>query len=205
MATTWNLSGEYCETCSCDFLCPCLPSNLAARPTRGDCYFLFGFDVSQGRYGSVSLDGLKFAVVGHTPGIMLEGNWSVGLIVDARATAEQEQAIAAIASGQAGGPMAALGPLVGTFLGVQRGPITFTRDGMRRAVMIPGLLEQELVGAESGVKPGEPLYVDNTMHPANARLALAKASRSFLSAFNLRWEDTSGRNNGHYAPFAWRN
>ena len=55
MATTWNLSGEYCETCNCDFLCPCLPSNLAARPTRGECFFLFGFDIAQGRYGSVSL------------------------------------------------------------------------------------------------------------------------------------------------------
>ena len=49
-------------------------------------------------------------MIGYTPGVMLEGNWSVGLIVDERATAEQEQAIAAIASGQAGGPMAALGP-----------------------------------------------------------------------------------------------
>jgi hypothetical protein len=204
MTTTWSISGGYCETCSCDFLCPCLPSNFAARPTRGECYFLFGFEIAQGLYGSVSLDGLKFAVVGHTPGVMLEGMVR-RLIVDARATAEQEQAIAAIASGQAGGPMAALGPLVGTFLGVERGPIAFTQDGMRRSVTIPGRLEQELVGAESGVKPGEPLYVDNTMHPANSRLALAKATRSSLSAFNLRWEDTSGRNNGHYAPFAWRN
>jgi hypothetical protein len=203
MATTWNLSGEYCETCSCDFLCPCLPSNLAAPPTRGDCYFLFGFDVAQGRYGAVALDGSKFALVGHTPGVMLEGHWSVGLIVDERATAEQEQALAAIASGQAGGPMAALGPLVGEFLGVQRAPIRYAKDGLRRSVVIPGLLEQELAGVESGVAAGEPLYIENTMHPANSRLALARGRRSWLSAFDLRWEDASGRNNGHYAPFAW--
>jgi hypothetical protein len=67
------------------------------------------------------------------------------------------------------------------------------------------MLEQELAGVESGVRPGEPLYVDNTMHPATARLALARASRSRLSAFNLSWEDRSGRNNGHYAPFSWHN
>ncbi len=205
MAIAWQLSGEYCETCSCDFLCPCLPSNLAATPTRGECFFLFGFDISQGRYGGVGLDGLKFAVVGRTPGIMLNGDWSVGVIVDERATVEQSQALTAIASGQVGGPMAALGPLVGTFLGVQRAPIRFTKTGLQRSVVIPGLLEQELTGVESGVKPGEPIYVDNTLHPANSRLALARASRSHLSAFDLRWEDTSGRNNGHYAPFSWRN
>jgi hypothetical protein len=205
MATSWQLSGEYCETCSCDFLCPCLPSNLTARPTQGDCYFLFGFDVTEGRYGTVTLDGLKFAVVGHTPGVMVEGNWSVGLIVDEQASAEQVEALTAIASGQAGGPMSALGPLIGKFLGVERKPIQFTKDGMRRSVSIPGVLEQELAGVESPTKPGEPLYVDNTMHPANPRLALARASRSQLSAFGLTWQDTSGKNNAHYAPFIWKN
>ena len=48
-------------------------------------------------------------------------------------------------------------------------------------------------------------YVDNTGHPANARLALARASGSRLSAFGLQWEDASGQNNGHFAPFAWKN
>ena len=40
--------------------------------------------------------------------------------------------------------------------------------------------------------------------PANARLALAHSSGSRLSAFGLRWEDASGQNNGHFAPFAWK-
>ena len=43
----------------------------------------------------------------------------------------------------------------------------------------------------------------STGHPANARLALARASGSRLSAFGLNWEDASGQNNGHFAPFAW--
>ena len=55
-----------------------------------------------------------------------------------------------------------------------------------------------------GVNDAEPMYVDNTPHPANARLALAKALPSRLHAFGLDWEDDSGRNNGPFAPFDWR-
>ena len=119
MATSWQVAGDYLETCSCDFLCPCLPSNLADPPTKGWCTFAMVFRVGSGRYGAVSLDGLAFAVVGHTPGRMADGNWSVGVITDERGSAEQREALAAIASGQAGGPMAALGPLVGRVLGVE--------------------------------------------------------------------------------------
>jgi hypothetical protein len=205
MATTWELSGEYCETCSCDYLCPCLPSNLTARPSRGHCYFIFGFKVAKGRYGGGLLDGLGFAVVGYTPGVMVEGNWSVGVIVDDRASAEQEQALVSIVSGQAGGPMAPIAPLIATFLGVERRPVQFKKEGMRRALVIPGVVDQELEGVESPARAGHPLYIDNSMHPANPRLALARAKRSHLSAFGLAWDDVSGRNNGHFAPFAWRN
>ena len=141
MATTsWQLSGDYFETCSCDFLCPCLPSNLAAQPTMDYCNFAMVFHIDQGRYGDLALDGLHFAVVGHTPTVMSQGNWSVGVILDERATAEQQQALTAIASGQAGGPMAPLGPLIGTFLGTTVKPIHYQRNQLQRSVSIPGVL-----------------------------------------------------------------
>jgi hypothetical protein len=37
----------------------------------------------------------------------------------------------------------------------------------------------------------------------NARLALAKATRSKFDVFGMRWNDSSGKRNGHFAPFAW--
>lgn len=202
--SAWQVAGDYFETCSCTFLCPCLPSNMAARPSSGDCYFAMAFHIDRGRYGSVPLDGLNFAVIGHTPAAMGEGHWSVGVIVDEHATKEQRDALAAIGSGEAGGPMAAVGPLVERVLGVEARPFTFKKDGMKRSLSVPGALEQSLEGVPSPVKTGEALYVDNTGHPANSRLALARASGSRLSAFGLRWEDASGRNNGHFAPFSWK-
>ena len=53
------------------------------------------------------------------------------------------------------------------------------------------------------VKEGEAIYLDNAAHPANARLALAKATRSRFNVFGIQWDDTSGRRNGHFAPFDW--
>ena len=199
----WSVKGEYFETCSCDFLCPCLPSSMAAKPTDGDCNFAMVFQVDQGQKDGVALDGVRFAVLGHTPGPMAEGGWSVGVIVDDGASEAQTEAIAAIASGQAGGPMSALGPLVKDFKGVDRAPIRIEKAGERRTATIPGRLEHAIEPAPSPVRPGEPIYIDNTLHPANPRLALAHALKTSMSVFGIKFADASGRKNGHFAPFAW--
>ena len=199
----WTASGDYFETCTCDYLCPCLSSNLTAPPTKGDCVFAFAFRVDRGRFGDVSLDGLCFALAGVAPGPMGDGNWNVGLIVDDRADAAQEKAIAAIASGEAGGPLAALAPLIASFRGVEKKSIRFEKDGLRRSVSIPGTLDQAVEGVPSPTVPGEPLVIDNSIHPVNKRVALARATKSVMSAFGLRMNDTSGRNNGHFAAFSW--
>jgi len=198
----WQISGEYFEACNCDFVCPCPTSGMAARPTKGHCDAGLVFRVERGRYASTALDGLAFAVLLHTPGPMIEGNWTVGLILDERASAAQREALTTIASGQGGGPMAAVGPLVGRFAGAEAKPIQIEKSGMRRSVSIPGVLDIAIEGV-TGARQSEPIYFDNVGHPAASRLALAKASRGHMHAFGIDWDDTSGRNNGHFAPFAW--
>lgn len=203
MATPqWKISGDYFEACNCDSVCPCPTSGLAARPTKGSCDAGLVFHVERGTHGPTTLDGLNFAVLLHTPGPMIAGNWTVGVIVDERATAAQREGLAAIGSGQGGGPMGALGPLVGNFAGVEAKAIRIERDGMRRSVLIPGVLDLAVEGIP-GASPTEPIYFDNVGHPAASRLALAKASRSHMHAFGINWDDTSGKNNGHFAPFSW--
>ena len=198
----WKISGDYLEACSCDSVCPCPTSGLAARPTKGACDAGLVFHIERGTHGTTSLDGLNFAVLLHTPGPMGAGNWTVGLIVDERATADQREAIVAIGSGQSGGPMAAVGPLVTKFAGVESRPIQIERGGMRRSASIPDLLDISVDGIP-GASPSEPIYLDNVGHPAASRLALAKASRGHMHAFGINWDDTSGKNNGHFAPFSW--
>ena len=201
-AAQWRIIGQYFEACSCDFVCPCPTSGLTAAPTKGHCDVGFVFHIERGEHAGTRLDGLSFAILVHTPGPMIAGNWTVGVIVDERATVPQREALTAIASGQGGGPIGTLGSLVGRFGGVQAKPIKIETSGMRRSVSIPGMLDLAIEGIP-GANSGEPIYFDNIGHPAATRLALAKASRSHMHGFGIDWDDTAGRNNGHFAPFAW--
>ena len=205
MATPkWQIDGQYYENCSCDYVCPCVPGQLQVRPTKGSCTFAMGFQIERGRFGEVPLDGLGFVVVALTPEEMAKGNWSVGLVVDERATEAQREAIAGIASGSAGGPMAALGGLIGKFLGAEHAPIVFRRDGVSWSVQAGNKVRIEGKGA-TGIDPARPpMQLSNTGHPAADTITLANASNSRVDLLGLAWEDASRRNNAQYAPFSWR-
>ena len=205
-APKWQVDGQYFETCSCDFVCPCLPGRMAVKPTKGSCTFAMAFQIDRGSYGSVPLDGLSFVVVGYTPEEMGKGKWSVGLIVDDHASAEQREAVTAIASGAAGGPMSVLGGLIAKFLGVESAPIRFERNGARWSVKASNLIDMAAEAA-MGMNPdaAEPLRLSNTGHPAADSFMLAHASKSHVDFLGLTLNDMTGKNNGQYAPFSWRN
>jgi hypothetical protein len=99
--------------------------------------------------------------------------------------------------------MAALGPLVGRVAGVEKRPISFEVDGLKRRVEAGELVEQTCEGVPGPARTGEPIYLENTCHPVNARLALAKATRSRMHAFGIDSDDASGTRNGRFARFAW--
>jgi hypothetical protein len=134
----WQLSGDYFENCSCSVVCPCLVSKaapLTSRPTEGVCDVPLVFHIDRGSYDSIALDGLNVALAIHTPGPMADGNWSVAAYIDERADDKQTEALGAIFTGAAGGPMAAFAPLIGKNLGVKRSRSHFelkTRDALRK-------------------------------------------------------------------------
>lgn len=200
---SWQISGEYMETCNCTMLCPCITSNLTAVPTEGDCKAAVAMRVDKGHKDGVKLDGVSFIVFMYAPGAMGAGNMTVGLVVDDGASEQQVKAITDIATGAAGGPMAALAPLVGRIAGIERRPISFKADGLNRAVVAGDLIDQACEGVASAVAPDQALVVDNTAHPVNSRLSIAKAVRSKFNIFGIKWDDSSGTRNGHFAPFAW--
>jgi hypothetical protein len=199
----WAVKGDYFETCNCDYLCPCIYTRMEAAPTHGDCKVAMVFRIRKGHFGSQTLDGLSFAVLGRAPGPMADGNWRVGLIIDERATADQAQAIETICSGQAGGPMEMMAPLVGDYAGSLRGSFKIEKKRMSFSIQVSDMIEQQASAVESLSAPGKPIFLDNAGHPANTRLALARGTRSKLHAFGIDWDDTQGGHNAHFAPFNW--
>jgi hypothetical protein len=204
MTTAWRLSGDYFENCNCSVVCPCLMSTnaqLTSKPTQGFCDVVLAFHIDKGSYGSVPLDDLNVAMIGHTPGPMADGNWTVAVYFDERANDQQIEALGAIFTGAAGGPMAAFAPLIGTNLGVKKAPIKYRVDGKKRSAEIPNILNLAVEPLPSMREDGEMWAA--TGHPINPdKLFLAMGAKG--SKFNdhgLRW-DNSGRN-GHYAPINW--
>jgi hypothetical protein len=201
---TWELSGQYMESCNCDYVCPCIFTNPQGPATHEHCFAVMTFRIERGHHGDVPLDGLKFALVIRSNRVMADGDWVFGCVVDETANDAQRQALAAIASGKAGGPPQMIRDnLVSDFRGVEVRPIEFTAEGLRRASEIPGVLGFEIEGVASRNRSGEPYYIDNTAHPANRRLALARAKRTEIKGFGLNLSLLGKGNNGHFAPFAW--
>jgi len=201
--SNWNIEGTFFETCSCEYLCPCIFTNLEAMPSEGKCDFAFCFMVDKGEKDGVNLDGVKAIALMSAPGVMLEGGFTGGLIVDESASDEQAEAIASILTGEAGGPMAALAPLVAEVKGIERRPIEFKRDGMHISLKAGEMVDHALDGVPSPLDETQPIRINNTLHPANHELALAKAHHSTFKGFGVDWQDSSGTRNAHFAPFSW--
>ncbi len=202
----WEFTGDYFENCNCDVVCPCLFSPnppMTSSPTEGHCDVGFGFHIDRGTYGGVALDGLNAAIVGRSPGPLAEGNLSVALYLDERANAGQREALQAILSGGAGGPMGVLAPMIGTILGVKAVPITYRIAGKQRAMEIPDVLQMS-VHALPSLNPESEIWAE-TGHPfAPTRLAMAVGDAgSTFKDYGLQF-DNSGKN-GHYAPIRWSN
>jgi hypothetical protein len=107
-------------------------------------------------------------------------------------------------AGEAGGiPQRIRDGLVADYRGIAYKPIEFGIDGLKRWVNIPEVLSFAIEGVQPRIKPGEPMYIDNTSHPANARLALARASKMTALGFGIGDNLVGKGNNGHFAPFSW--
>ena len=197
---SWNITGSYFETCSCNVVCPCTAS-LALGATLDRCKVTLVFRVKSGTVEGTDVSGLTVAAIVDTPKVMSDGNWRIGVFIDGAASDQQAEKLGGVFSGALGGPMAALSPLVSENLGVERAPIEIHEDGLRHSVKIGDAVDFEIEDVVPfGVETGQPAKLTGIFHPAGSELTVAHATRSKIDAFGITYDGRSGFSS---AQFSW--
>ena len=201
----WSLEGQLFETCNCDIVCPC-----SAYPFAGAdydrCLSVYGLRIDSGQIEGVDVAGTIMVLAWDVPKYFLEGNWRVGVLVDAAASDEQAAKLTAFFSGKLGGPMAALSGLIGENLGVQRVPMQYSVQSGTRVLTVGNLGRlaiTELV--PTGVENGPPARMTAKFNPATAaglsdgQITVCKAETgAHLDAFGIEYRPKVGLW-GHFA------
>ena len=198
MRVAWNISGSYFETCSCNVVCPCTAS-LTLGATLERCRVTLVFNVKDGQVDGTDVGGFTVAAIADTPKVMTEGNWRLGVFIDAKATDEQAEKLGAVFSGALGGPMGGLVPLIGESLGVQRVAIDVHEDGLKHSIRIGDVVDFEIEDVVPfGVETGKPAKLVGVFHPAGSELNVARATRSRIDGFGIDYEAKAGFSTSHF-------
>jgi hypothetical protein len=196
----WSLKGSYIETCSCDLICPCNAS-FDHGATYDYCRVVLVFSIKDGEIDGTDVSGLHVGAIADTPKVMTDGNWKLGVFVDDRASDDQMNKLVGVFGGQMGGPMAALAPLVGEMLGVERAPFDVVDDGVRHSVKIGDAIDFEIEDiVPFGIETGQPVRFDGMFHPVGPNLTIAEARRSKINAFGISYEGKTGLST---SEFSW--
>jgi hypothetical protein len=198
----WSIEGRYFENCSCEVVCPCTAS-LALGADNDYCRVALVFHVDQGEVDGVDVSDTTVAAVAESGRYMHEGNWKLGLLIDDSASEEQAEKLQGVFTGQLGGPMGALGGLVGEVLGVERVPLEFSSENGHHRLRVGdhGQVEVEDV-VPFGVEDGQPARLAGIFHPAGSELTIAKsAEASGVEVFGMSFGGGGKAAFSH--EFAW--
>ena len=198
----WRLEGAYTETCNCEVVCPCVASAFAAPATYDRCTAVFAWHIESGEVDGTDVSDLSVVLVLDTPRQMLEGNWRVGMFMDDRASEEQAEKLGGIFSGQMGGPLANLVPLISENLGMEVASIEHIDDGLRHRVRVGDAIDVEIEDLVSPLDPDGPLpKLTQTRHPANSDMTPARSLSARVQGLGI---DFSGEGkSGLSTRFSW--
>ena len=93
----WEIKAREFGNCNCSYGCPC---QFNALPTHGDCRAVIGYEVDEGHFGEIRLDGLRAVYVVKWPGPIHEGSGAMQLIIDTKADERQREALRKIMCGE---------------------------------------------------------------------------------------------------------
>ena len=96
MATEWSVRAVHLGNCNCAYGCPC---KFNALPTNGNCRSAIAYEIKEGYFGSIHLDGLRAVLITSWPGAIHEANGTMQVIIDERAGESQRDALLKILTG----------------------------------------------------------------------------------------------------------
>jgi len=144
MATEWRVKATEFANCNCSYGCPC---QFNALPTHGNCRAVGAWQIEEGHFGAIRLDGLRVIGLYQYPGPVHEGNGTMRVVVDERADAGQRDALLRILTGQDTDEMATMWWVYAAMaphrLEPLFQPIEFEVDveARRGRVRVPGIVE----------------------------------------------------------------
>src|SRR5262245_32240566 len=189
----WSLEAKMISADSCSVGCPCI---LGEPPTHGQCQFVALWQVDNGRYGDVKLDGVKFGLAGEfTQKVVGEPvkKTFVAYYIDSGASAEQREALRKLFTGPS---FAEMGPAAE----VKEVPInfenldTFGQVGKKVSCTVGEIAKVEVTPIAGGTDPTKPLAVENEAEPGMKLTMLGKATNSFYRSAGkeYKFDGTSG-------------
>jgi hypothetical protein len=187
----YSLDGTLLEACSCQAPCPCW---IGDDPDGGTCDAFVAYHIDHGQISGLDVSGLSLVLVVQLPGNILAGNWRLVLLVDDKATPQQQEALLGAFGGKMGGPLADLAGLIGEIVTVQSVPIDHQVVGGKGTLHVSRVLDAEMAPYTDA--NGQPTTLHNTIFSSipGAPAYVGKASRHLvnLPEYGMTWE-FSGR------------
>jgi hypothetical protein len=194
------MKGDFLDSCSCEVACPC---NFNSIPTNNHCTGIVAVHVRDGKYGDTKLDGLNIVLVADLGGgIVWNGGWTAGVILDEKANPSQREALQIIMTGKAGGAPAMIASLIKNMLGLEYAPISFysNKDGWGVSVGDKVSVQTDTVKDANG-NITQIVNAPN-LETGTGPITSGKARMSKINAFGFQWE-LSGKSSKH-EPVDWK-
>jgi hypothetical protein len=157
------------------------------------------WNIEEGNYGDVSLDGLTAGVLVDQEGVLFEGGWRIVLVIDETASEDQAEALQIVFSGEAGGLFGALGGMIDEVVDVVSVPFAYSRDNGHFEFEAGDVVSMEADGSV-GLHEEQGSVFPHPLIPPTQEADVGKSS-DWLVEFNDQFSWDHSGNNAYFGEF----